>query len=150
MVFLNMGPYAEKKMLLELKRLFFLADALRSKGFNRAYGDCLFRVFRRHGEFRFVPDGGGYHRTVVMAALGYPWISARFFLAPALIDVDEAEYWPQVRRGVWTKAQAIAYFNHLFDYNSRDWVRQQTGLLKYSGLITPTPSETGLTAACRT
>ena len=59
-----------------------------------------------------------------MAALGYETIPAVFIL-PFIVTIEMVEYWPQVRRGIWTLEQAVAYMNHLFDFNPREWARRQ-------------------------
>lgn len=57
-----------------------------------------------------------------MTALGFQTIPARFH-RQHVVDIEMAEHWPQVRSGLWTQEQAEAYFNHLFDFDSRAWAR---------------------------
>jgi hypothetical protein len=40
---------------------------------------------------------------------------------PDLIDVDDVDFWPQVRTGMWTAADARRYVHHLFDFDERNW-----------------------------
>jgi hypothetical protein len=118
------GPASDAKRHLEFNRLRDVADSLKINGYDRSLGDCCFCVIKRDDDYRFIPTGGGYHRTAAMAALGHDWITGRIFPAPFMIDTADVDYWPQVRQGVWTRCQALAYIDYLFDYNSRDWYLQ--------------------------
>lgn len=72
---------------------------------------------KRGSEYRYLRIGRGFHRTVVMAALGYETVPATF-QQPFVSNLDNVDYWPQVRRGVGTREDAIRYFHHLFDWAS--------------------------------
>jgi hypothetical protein len=123
--FMLHGPVHKRKAEVQARRLVALAESIRSHGFDRSHGDPLFLVLKRSNEFAFVADGGGYHRTATMAALDHDWIPGQFYPGPIFIDIDEVEYWVQVRRGVWSRGQAVSYFHHLFDFDSRTWARDQ-------------------------
>lgn len=119
------GPVSKDKLQLEINRLQWIAECIRNNGYDRSYGDVGTRMLRRNNEYIFIADGGGYHRTAAMAALGYEWIPARFYPGPVITDIKDVDYWPQVRRGVWGRKEAIAYFNHLFDFDSQQWAIDQ-------------------------
>jgi len=118
--FKMLGPAGDDKRKLEFHRLCSVVDSIKANGYNRSLGDCSYLVVKRYDDFRFIPCGGGFHRAVAMAALKYDWVPGYFF-GSFMIDYAEVEYWPQVRKGVWSKSQALAYVDYLFDYNSRDW-----------------------------
>lgn len=115
------GPVSSYKVHLEFNRLRRLAESIRFNGYDRSFGDCSFIVIRRGDDFRFIPFGGGYHRTATMAALDYEWIPGRILGGPIVFDSADVDYWSQVRMGIWTRTDALAYVDYLFDYNSRDW-----------------------------
>lgn len=115
------GPVTAEKVHLEFQRLQRLAESVKNNGYDRAFGDCFFVAVRRGDDFRFLPYGGGYHRTATMAALGYDWVPGRILDGPVVFDCADVDYWTQVRRGIWTKVHALAYVDYLFDYTSRQW-----------------------------
>jgi len=121
------GPVSERIGRLEYQRLTDIYERLKAEGYDRTRGHAHFQVLRRDGECCFLNCGSGSHRTAAMAALGHKTIPA-VFTKNHVVDVEMVEYWPQVRRGVWTKEQAEAYFNHLFDFESKSWARER-GLL---------------------
>ena len=122
------GPVSPQKGQLEYRRLVNVYESIKAGGYNRSQGHAHFLVLRRGKEYRFLNKGQGNHRTAAMTALGYDTIPAKFYNRYVL-DLEMAEYWPQVRRGVWKKEQAEAYFNHLFDFDSRAWAEER-GLLR--------------------
>lgn len=121
------GPVSPKKGRLEFERLVTIYKSIRKNGFDRTRGHANFLLLRRGNSYRFLAQGDGNHRTAAMAALGYETIPA-VFQRPVVIDISMADYWPQVCNGIWNREQAIVYFNHLFDFDSRAWARDR-GLL---------------------
>lgn len=63
-----------------------------------------------------------------MVTLGYDKVPAKFF-NPWIISLEEIDYWPQVRKKLWSKDEAAGYFNYLFEFESRLWA-QSLGFLK--------------------
>lgn len=114
------GPVSPRKGELEHLRLKRLVASIGSQGYDRSYGDLDVTVLRRGSQFRYLKLGVGYHRTAVMCALGEVTIPAvpRY---PYVIEVEQAQFWPQVQRGVWSYDDAVAYFHHLFDFESSTW-----------------------------
>ena len=126
--FMYHGPVSLKKGMLEYQRLIQSYESIRDNGYNRELGHAHFLILRRGKEIRYLALGDGNHRTAAMTALGYDTIPA-LFQRSAIIDVDMAEYWVQVQENVWSHDQAVAYVNHLFDFDSRLWA-QNAGLLR--------------------
>ena len=108
------GPVSPDKRKIELKRLADVWRSIRTHGYDRIHGDCRFLILRRGSEIRYVIGGGGYHRTAAMAACGYDRVPGEFWPRPAIIDTADVDHWPQVRRGVWSRGQALSYVEHLF------------------------------------
>lgn len=125
--FKHHGPVSHELGLTEYHRLRLVFASLASNGYDRRYGDVNVYVLRRDTELRVVCRGG-VHRVAAMVALGHPLVPARL-CSPYLIDLREAAHWPQVRNGNWTLDGATSYFNHLFDFDARDWAQRQ-GLLE--------------------
>jgi hypothetical protein len=132
------GPVSTAKRQLEMRRLSSIHASISSKGYDRRHGDCAFRVIRRGDDIRYLPCGGGYHRTAAIAACGHDWVPGRFYRRSALvIDTREVDLWPQVRRGVWTRDQALAYVDHLFDHSSAVWAQRHVNALGLKDFASP-------------
>lgn len=114
------GPVSQWKGELEYQRLVSVYESIKRHGFMRSLGHPRFLVMRRGDEYRFLAEGDGNHRTAAMAALGFDRVPA-VFKRDHIVDLAMAPYWPQVKRGTWTVEEAVAYFNHLFDFDSRVW-----------------------------
>ena len=124
------GPVSEELLRLEFERLRFLVEVFLEESYDRTHGEIQVTMLRREGDVRFLKTGPGYHRTAVYAALRHDIIPAVFRNpSPVVVDIHEIEEWPQVRRGVWERNEAEAYFHHLFDLDSRAWARER-GLLR--------------------
>jgi len=121
------GPVSERRGRLEYQRLTNLYERLKADGYDRSRGHVHVIVLRRADEIRFLNQGPGNHRTAAMAALGYDTVPTKFYKRH-VVDAGMVKYWPQVRSGAWTEEQAEAYFNHLFEFDSRTWAEER-GLL---------------------
>ncbi len=117
------GPVSEALGRVEFTRLLSLVRAIRDHGYDRTAGldrgdrGVCVGMMKRGQERRFI-NGGGHHRTAVMHALGQSHIPARCM---GVIDRDEAADWAGVRSGLWTLEEALRYFDHLFDFDTRSW-----------------------------
>jgi hypothetical protein len=123
----HFGPTTDVKGRFEFERFTRVYESIREGGYDRGLGELKVELLRRGSEFLYLLWGGHFHRTAAVAALGYDSIPATF-ASPHCIDVNDVDYWPQVRRGVWPRQAAIDYFNHLFDFDSTAWARER-GLL---------------------
>lgn len=122
------GPVSLRKGRLEYQRLIRTYENIKENGYDRKQGHAHFFILRRGTETRFLALGSGNHRSAAMAALGYDTIPA-LFQRPSFIDSNMAQYWPQVQENLWSREQAFAYFNHLFEFDSKAWARE-IGLLQ--------------------
>jgi len=121
------GPVSEKKGRLEYQRLVRVFESIRKNGYDRSLGHAHFLVLKRGSSIRYLAQGSGNHRIAAMSALGYETVPA-LFQKSGVIDVEMAQFWVQVQKNVWSLDQAVAYFNYLFDFDSRAWAFNQ-GLL---------------------
>ena len=121
----HFGPVSSAKGHIEYNRLSAVYTSIDQNGYQRGLdwdGDIRGWLLRRGSEYRFLLRSG-FHRLAAAAALGYSTIPARI-VHPVLVDPSNVHHWPQVQRGVWSCEHAVAYFNYLFDFNSRAWARK--------------------------
>ena len=126
------GPVSQQRGALEYHRLVTLYERIKREGYDRRHGHAHFLLLRKNGHYRFLQNGPGVHRTAVMAALGYESIPA-VFARPWLVDWTFAPHWPRVTDGEWDTAQAKAYVEHLFAFDSRAWGRTRGFIFNQSG-----------------
>ena len=119
---LSYGPVSREKGKLEFRRLVNVYESINNKGYERGKGHVTVYILKRKKEYAFLRRDGG-HRIPAMSSLGRETIPA-VFKKPCIVDIDMVEHWPQVKRGHWTKEEAKAYFNHLFDFDSRNWAKE--------------------------
>jgi hypothetical protein len=117
------GPVSNAKGIIEHERLKSLYRSISDKGLLRTWGDVEATMLKRGSEQRFMIVRG-HHRSAVASALGALDVPA-CFPRVKVVDLEEAEYWPQVRRGVWSLEAAVVYFHHLFDFDSRAWAQEK-------------------------
>lgn len=122
--FMDQGPISDRKGRLEFERLVRIYESIEQHGYASEHGHAHFLLLRRGDSYRFVSQGQGNHRTAAMSALGYETIPA-VFSKRWMVDIDLVDHWPQVRAGAWTKDEAEGYFEHLFEFDSRDWARRR-------------------------
>ncbi len=115
-----LGPVSPEKGRLEHARLISLVDSIRKRGYDRSAADVTIRVLRRGEELRYVLVHG-HHRVSALAALGKEFVPA---LPRELHEARYIQHWSAVYRGIWSHAEALAYLNHLFDFDSLAWARR--------------------------
>ncbi|WP_148862590.1 ParB N-terminal domain-containing protein [Marinobacter fonticola] len=117
------GPVTPEKGQLEFERLLKVNRAIKEKGYDRTISkeDITAIAIERTGEYRFCIMHG-QHRMAALAALKYRQVPVNI---TKLLHYNEIEHWPQVYRGVWSTSQARAYIDHLFDFESEKWAKQQ-------------------------
>jgi hypothetical protein len=118
------GPVSRRKGELEYRRLIEVNDSIRERSYDRSRGDITVHVLRRDDEFRFCVRHG-QHRAAALRHLGYDSFPV---LPKMLVDRSAVNHWPQVYGGAWGAEEALAYFDHLFDFDGRRWAKER-GLL---------------------
>ncbi|HUG97807.1 MAG TPA: hypothetical protein VMQ83_01360 [Gammaproteobacteria bacterium] len=111
------GPVSRRKGEFESRRLIQVTESIKSRGYDRGLGDMTAQVLKRGDEFRFRVMHG-QHRMAALAFLGHHTVPV---IPTMLVRVDEVAHWPQVHRGTWSADEALAYFDHHFDFDARGW-----------------------------
>lgn len=119
----SFGPVSELKGKFEFNRLTDIYELLKMNGYDRQYGDIGVMIIRHNNDYRFMMSGGGYHRAAAMAALGIERFPAQYLVPCFEADTKDVDHWPQVRSGLWSADAAVAYVEHLFDFDSYSWAR---------------------------
>lgn len=123
------GPVSDRLGAAEVVRLKKLLRSIAQNGYDRAAGSEIgewgvrVEVLTRGNEVRLV-NCGGVHRAAVMDALGETHVPAHLAEVNR-IDRNGVDDWPHVRSGLWSRAEAMRYFDHLFDFDSRGWARER-------------------------
>ena len=109
----SFGPVKEAKIELEVGRLSRLLASVKSRGFDRFDPRAPLQVgaFRRGDEYRWVIHSG-QHRFATAAAFGIETLPA---MVTEVVRRDDAAYWPQVVRGIFTEKGAKTLFDRIFD-----------------------------------
>jgi hypothetical protein len=116
------GPVSDPLGAMEFRRIARLIGSIGRHGFDRIGDDAVqVDILLRGDEKRFV-NCGGQHRTAVMDAMGAADVPAR---RRNIVNRDDAASWPNVRSGLWSLAGALRYFDHLFDFDSRQWAAER-------------------------
>lgn len=113
------GPVSSEKGVLEYKRLISVYNSIKKHGYKYSEGFPHVEILKRGDEYLFRPLRRK-HRIAAMAALGYDSVPA-VYANISVVDISMLDWWPQVTRGVWSPEQARDYFNHLFEFDSREW-----------------------------
>jgi len=105
------------------KRLTNTIKSIKEKGYDRKIsGDDLKGfVLVRNNDYR-ICIFGGQHRLATLSALKYDSVPVEF-RRQIIITESNVDEWPLVKSGFWSKEDALKYFNHLFDFNSRIWAK---------------------------
>ena len=110
-------------------RLSDLLSQIKEKGYDMSSNPddpVMGYVLTRENDHRILIFSG-QHRVAVMSALNSESIPVRF-VNKLIIDQAGVDQWPLIRKGLWNKEDALLYFNHLFEFDSGAWAKEQ-GLL---------------------
>ena len=116
------GPLSRARGRIEHARILHTYESIQEHGYDRNQGHASVVAIQRGDDYRFRVYAGN-HRIAALSALGYKTIPA-VFKRDYIIRADDVDYWPQVRRGVWSRDSALRYVDHLFDFDSRAWARR--------------------------
>jgi hypothetical protein len=109
------GPVQPGKLEEEVDRTAALLRSVQRRGYLRSsepHGDIHAVVLHREdGEWRWLVRWG-QHRAAVLAALGRESAPVR---VDAEVERAEVDLWPNVQRGVYSRAAALRTFDRVFD-----------------------------------
>lgn len=123
------GPVSAAKGALEYERLAHLVGSLKRDGYDRriAGHDPTAEVITRGTEY-VLRITHGHHRLAALSAMGTQTVPVSI---NRVWHVEEADHWTSVYRGPWTRAHALQYVDHLFDFDSIAWAKA-AGLYRVS------------------
>ncbi|MBE0655946.1 MAG: hypothetical protein IH594_19245 [Bacteroidales bacterium] len=127
----DLNPLQEPRRLAEnhFLRLYHLRNSIRGKGYNwlnHTHDPVQAFVLTRSQDHRILIFSG-QHRIAVLSGLDYKSVPVRF-VNKYIVNESGVNVWPLVRQGLWSSDDALIYFHHLFDFDSRAWA-EQCGLL---------------------
>lgn len=119
----NFGPVSEEILNIETNRLVKLVESIQKKGFIRENSDGTSNdigaivLMKEDGSWRWLVEYGGQHRAAVLSALNYKLIPLKVW---QVIDERDVNVWPNVISGVYSRQEALAVFNTMFDSKSNN------------------------------
>lgn len=123
----HFGTFTKSSVASHMIRCCDLYHKLRQEGYLPGdYRDGYIKgYFLKDGrDYRFVVTAG-QHRMAVLAVLGYDRFIARIQPGfPRVADPAEADHWPQVAAGVYTREQAIRIMRLYFQLNGLEKARR--------------------------
>ncbi|MCA1803356.1 MAG: hypothetical protein LC662_12965 [Rhodothermaceae bacterium] len=108
------GPVSTKLAELEFSRLSKLTKSFKQNGYlrhNKPGGDIGGIILNSGSEFRIIATGG-QHRISACAAFGFSTLPIR---PCSLVRRQDANSWPAVVDGYFSKKQALEYFDRIFE-----------------------------------
>ncbi|TXK46769.1 hypothetical protein FVR03_10530 [Pontibacter qinzhouensis] len=108
------GPVSDYKLEVETDRLFNIFESVRKNGYKRndsADGDIqAYVLMAENGEWVWQAQVG-LHRASTVAGLAYKQIPIRI---SKIIYRAEADFWPNVMSGLYSKEDALKIFDMIF------------------------------------
>ena len=110
------GPVSERKGSVEFDRLLSTLRSINKEGFRLDSIHYLIEGFalldQKEEDFRIIVVHGN-HRLASLTALDYEYAPVRL-VPPYIVRAEEVDRWPQVTSGLWSKDQAVEYFQSFF------------------------------------
>lgn len=122
------GPKSPKQIDKFLKYFKDLYYKIKREGYRPLKnGDGFVRVIvlRKNSKVKYLVVGG-QKRSSILSHCRYKRIWARLQYQhrdypgnmPAVVDIRDVDYWPNVSNGLYTKENAMAFFNEYFEGNN--------------------------------
>ncbi|QFU01526.1 hypothetical protein FIU83_07715 [Halomonas sp. THAF5a] len=112
------GPVSERLIDMELGRLTRTYDSIKRHGIDERHGHVVGTLFCA-GNVQMVQPRRGWHRVAVCLAIGLTSIPVMFDRRHVVIRLEEAESWPNVRRGLFSLDEAVRVFDERFGTHLR-------------------------------
>ncbi|MBS9522523.1 hypothetical protein KIH41_07085 [Litoribacter ruber] len=113
---LKKGPVSLGFGKITFQRFIKIYNSIRHNGYQPeklGSGHINGRLYVRDGKDYRVAISAGKHRVAVLQALGYSKIPVK--LSTVIIKREDVDFWPNVRNGNYSKEDALAYFDRIFD-----------------------------------
>ncbi len=112
------GPQVDKEISFHVNLLRDLKDKIKRDGYSPELhidGHIAGVVLKRGATCRFAVLSG-QHRLAVLSSLGYTHFVAKLYPGfVQLLDYDKVETWPVVKSALYTRGEAQAVFDAIFD-----------------------------------
>lgn len=105
------GPGSDSMIEFELSRLENIFYLIQTNGFDEKYGLFRGQIFCRSKSI-FINIDLNWHRYAYFKALKYPFIPTKFLGNSLVVRRNDVDYWPGVKRGLFTKEQALEVFDN--------------------------------------
>jgi hypothetical protein len=108
------GPANPNKIQIESDRLKKLLDSVKLKGYlrhNGRGGDIAVYIFMKNNKEWCWQAKTGQHRATAVSIFDYEKIAFRVL---KVINREDAELWPNVANGIYTKEEALDAFDQIF------------------------------------
>lgn len=109
------GPVSENKLTVEAKRLYSIYNSIKKSGYitpkdlNNSIQVLI--LVDSHGSWTWQVQTG-QHRMAVLSALSYERASVCVI---GVVFKNDAEFWPNVSNGLYTKNEALTMFDKIFN-----------------------------------
>lgn len=114
----HFGPVSDDRGELEFRRLISVLVSIKAAGYVRANGsdgDVCGEILVRDNDYR-IKIIRGQHRICALAASGYAKAPVRIVANKwGVLRREDAKYWPAVRSGAFSLAQAREVFDRIFE-----------------------------------
>lgn len=109
------GPVHDDKLHIEANRLTRVLQSVQTYGYKRNDGDdgdIIAHILINEQNEWVWQSIAAQHRASVLSALGWEKIPIR---VTKVIRRQDADFWPNVLNGTFTKSEALAFFDMIFD-----------------------------------
>ena len=127
------GPVSDRKGRVEFNRLLSTLKSIDQQGYRLDSVHDFIEGFalldQNEEEFRIIVVHGN-HRLASLTTLGNDRAPIRL-VPPYIVRVPDVDRWPQVKSGLWSRGQAIGYFESFFCAHReiRKWAKSR-GLIE--------------------
>ena len=112
------GPVSDRLIDMELGRLTRTYDSIKRHGIDERHGHVFGTLFCA-GNVQMVQPRRGWHRVAICMMVGLESIPIMFDRRNVVVRLEEAESWPNVRRGLFSLDEAVKVFDERFGTHLR-------------------------------
>jgi hypothetical protein len=132
----SIGPYSREKGELEFRRLAEVITSIRRNGYrpDSARAHIQGYVLERHDDWRICVMSGT-HRVPALMALGHDTIPMVLRYPARRVRIEDAGVWPGVLSGDFSKDEAEALYERVFEGRDPDWLAEAIGSSEYGAIM---------------